>query len=366
MIFFGTVSLEFGEDITSQVEKWGKRYSLIIFLLLLLPSRILIAEQIVPRSHALICRERGDLFVAELSHRGEHISFSMRLSDEDGDRYFNGNQRRGMQKSSPVAVVQSAESTLVSFFSRKGKLLTAEIDFPDSSNQPNTACRTGRVLVIWKERGQGTCAVRSSRVAVSPAKAFRASRVSRPNLSLALEADAEFVAAFSGKKRALRAMKAAAHAANVLYMDQVGVVLRIRDHHSFSDSNTQPLRSSDAQELVEQFRSYTLRNRQIRGDAKILFSGKDLSLSGDRGVAGLAYTGVVCSRPRYSFAVIERANRALETVLLAHELGHLLGAQHTADTNTIMSPIARGSHGRFAPESLQEIATQVSNYPACL
>jgi predicted Zn-dependent protease len=293
-------------------------------------------------------------------------------------------QRTGSRKHDAAAFTEEDNSIgqrfiSVSFFNRRGQLVVADLVFPldeINSSFKNSAmrCHQGSVRVVWQSRSEASCgSVQEGLHQDSQPKNYRRGSVpaiakanKQKNLAVAVEADAEFVSALGGRKKALRAIKAAVHGAGALYMRQLGLALRIKSRHAFLDAGTEPLRSTDAESLLEEFRNYTAKHHQLRGDAKMLFTGKDLTISGANGVAGLAYTGVVCSRPRYSFGLVERANKALETVLVAHELGHLLGAQHSNQSGSIMYPIAMGSHESFAPESVEEIRGQIDAYPACL
>ena len=81
-------------------------------------------------------------------------------------------------------------------------------------------------------------------------------------------------------------------------------------------------------------------------------------------VAGFAPLDVLCSND--AVAVSTRSSASLEAIVWAHELGHLIGSEHTLQVyNAIMAPDITYSTLTFRPETLAVIAGTVPLLP-CL
>lgn len=112
------------------------------------------------------------------------------------------------------------------------------------------------------------------------------------------------------------------NAADLIYRDQLGLTLSIKSQNGGDFSS-----STSASTLLGAFQAAGAGTKDIR----YLFTGKDL----DSTTIGIAYVGVVCVYPTWSYGVVQNYNDALDHVILAHEIGHNFNAPH--DSSGIMS-----------------------------
>jgi hypothetical protein len=86
----------------------------------------------------------------------------------------------------------------------------------------------------------------------------------------------------------------------------------------------------------------------------------------DGSTIGIAYVGVVCYAPEYSFSVTQSYG-ALSGAIFAHEVGHNLGASHDFyNPDTLMYPSIGTNQSGFSPLSLGQIESHLSYFGECL
>lgn len=153
------------------------------------------------------------------------------------------------------------------------------------------------------------------------------------------------------------------------YADQFGIIFDTLSLTFMSD----PLFTStlDAELLLEDITSK-------RGSREIAFleseqsifhfvSGRDFEGS----TAGLAWVGTVCNGSGYASGITSASDsNATTAVIVAHEIGHNLGANHDgADTSCaagehIMSPYVESSATSFSSCSFSDISNRISALPS--
>ncbi len=150
-------------------------------------------------------------------------------------------------------------------------------------------------------------------------------------------------------------------AIEVIYKRDFGIQFDIVQQNVFQSSS--PYTGTDSSSVLSQFRTYTNTNRHLgTADLYHLFTGRTF----DSYVAGIAYVGVVCASPSYSYGTSENLGRALNIVVAAHELGHNFGAQHDTGGGYIMSPSASSGLSQFSTQSKTQVAAHVGTYNSCL
>ena len=100
-----------------------------------------------------------------------------------------------------------------------------------------------------------------------------------------------------------------------------------------------------------------------------LFTGRDL----DGDIAGRAYTLALCSKRYAASLTLAHSSAALDTLITAHEIGHVFGAPHdgteqcasTPPDGYIMAPNLDSSVTSFSQCSLDEINEVIDSY-ACV
>lgn len=156
------------------------------------------------------------------------------------------------------------------------------------------------------------------------------------------------------------------NAASALYEEQMGIRLEIGTQHAFTSSAGSPYTSSSSETLLEQFLGYTEANQHLGvAHNHFLFSGKRW----EGNVAGIAYVGVTCSYPDAAYGATRSFSAPYDALVLAHELGHNLGADHDEATSpaTIMYPaLMSATQNKFSSTSKNQMNAHLAKTPSCL
>ncbi len=150
---------------------------------------------------------------------------------------------------------------------------------------------------------------------------------------------------------------------NTIYQSQLGLTFKITKQYSRTSAS--PYSSATTSEtLLTTFTNVA--SGLGASDIKHLVTGKNL----EDNVIGLGYSscdgyipGTVCLCPEYGAALSQYINDAYEPIVMAHEMGHNLGADHDPSSSGIMAA-ALGSPlpTMFSNYSVQEISSFLSSY----
>jgi hypothetical protein len=163
-------------------------------------------------------------------------------------------------------------------------------------------------------------------------------------MEIATEADFEFVTALGSSAAANNEILSIMNQVQGIYETQVGLTFSVIFQHTWNTSDDPYVSSGTASPMLAEFRTYW--NSNFAGtarDAAFLWTGRTAS-----DAAGVAYVGVICSSPSFSYGLSERISNGLFKVSIpAHEIGHNLDADHSDGTtgceNTIMQATATSS-----------------------
>jgi predicted Zn-dependent protease len=172
---------------------------------------------------------------------------------------------------------------------------------------------------------------------------------------LAVDADFEFYSTHGGGT--LAEIESTLNIVDGIFQTDLNLTLQLVSSHIW-DAEPDPYTSTSSGTLLQEFRNHWNANfAGVTRDAAHLFTGKDL----DGATVGIAYVGVVCStNVAYSLSQ-DLASDALMPLLVAHEVGHNLGANHDPDSSPvryIMYPsLSLSNLDEFSDLSKTEIGT---------
>lgn len=224
-----------------------------------------------------------------------------------------------------------------------------ESDTAHQHGTPSTAAATGGTIggepPLMHALGDG---------AVSPSN--------RQVATIATEFDPEWYATYGVNSNVQIATLVAG--ASAIYQNQLGLRLAISAQHGFSSQSGNPFIGTSSNTILSTFRDYTTSMNQL-GEADLyhLFSGKDF----DGGVIGLAWVSVTCSVQDYSFGITQKFHPAADASIVAHEIGHNLGAGHDAtDAASLMAPYVNVPGSSYlSAASLAQIRNHLASAPNC-
>ncbi len=203
----------------------------------------------------------------------------------------------------------------------------------------------------------------------APSSQIPTTAASYLSFDLATEADFEFFQAYgSGANTKIQSWL---NQVQTMYRDQLGLTFSLVKQVVMTSSGSR-YTTLNVENLLAEFRSYE-RTRDHLGAADVfhLFTGKDTFFvdgsSNNYSVIGLAYVGVVCAYPDYSYGLTENFNEALNHVTVAHEIGHNFNASHDA-AGSIMGTVLNASAPptQFSTNSRNQIQSHVSSNGSCL
>lgn len=185
-------------------------------------------------------------------------------------------------------------------------------------------------------------------------------------IEVATEADFEFVNALGSASQANSEIISILNMVDGVYRRELGLTLEVVFQNAWTTQD--PYDGSTASNLLNSFRNYWNTNRtNIVRDVAHLWTNKSFT-----DAAGIAYVGVICSFPGFSYGLSKRLNFVpAKFILTAHEIGHNLNATHLEApqgcANTIMNAtLTLSTQFTFCQASRNEIASFVASNNSCM
>jgi hypothetical protein len=161
-------------------------------------------------------------------------------------------------------------------------------------------------------------------------------------IDLATEADYEYVTTLGGASKANNEILSILNMVEGTYRTELNITIRVVFQHTWSTPDS--FGSTNASGVLGKFKDYWNTNfTSVQRTAAHLFTAKSYAQS-----LGVAYTGVFCANPSFSYGLSGYISWAPGKYLVpAHEMGHNLGASHVDATqncaSTIMNATLTGS-----------------------
>jgi hypothetical protein len=181
-------------------------------------------------------------------------------------------------------------------------------------------------------------------------------------IEIAIVFDSSFCNAFWGSSGATSRIQAIIGLVNQKYQqDGLCTAFEISDIEGYCSQSTDPLAEfvSDNDFLLDRFREWmntNVRRREIIRDTAHLFTGTDFSSDL---VIGRAYIKTVCNLEwAYGINWITFTySLTAQSMLVAHELGHNLGADHFGESNSghVMNPAINSAPNGFSSQSVSSM-----------
>lgn len=143
------------------------------------------------------------------------------------------------------------------------------------------------------------------------------------------------------------------NAVDSIYQEQLGIKLAIKSQKALSSSHYSQV---SPEGLLNEFRT---ESTSTAADMHLLLTSKRFS----GGTAGVAFSGVVCRAPKYSYGLATTTYGAATPYITAHEIGHTLGADHHEG---IMSSVMSNDDTSFSTESRRQISSYLQQNGGCL
>ncbi len=175
-------------------------------------------------------------------------------------------------------------------------------------------------------------------------------------IELGTEADALFVAQTGSASAANTRILSIVNMLNGIYETDLGLTNRVVTQRTHTGSD--PYTTTDSSNLLDQFSDEFASHVFVGYDDAMLFSGRNF----DGNTVGVAYLDATCQPWRFGIAQFLNQSDFYTSLIVAHELGHNLGANHTSDG--IMAPAITGD-AYFNQASKDEIAFY-TNRVGCL
>ncbi len=182
-------------------------------------------------------------------------------------------------------------------------------------------------------------------------------------IDLSLDADQAWYQKFGSNSN--NKMLALINATDVIYANELGLKFNIKRSNV---STNQSFGSLNASSKLNSFLNFTANQSYFgKSDIYYLFTGESLQL----GVAGIGTVGTVCTSFAVPAALSSYLNDQITPLVIAHEIGHVMGADHDqtgncGSSNSIMQAVIAPPYpNTFSSCSKTAFAEQLLKYGNC-
>jgi hypothetical protein len=191
--------------------------------------------------------------------------------------------------------------------------------------------------------------------------------VATEGVEVSILGDASYLARYPSEAQAREAILTRLNNVDGIFSSQVGVELQVASVNIAGDITAGLSATTDSSALLEELGQLRRQTSALSATGLThLFTGRDL----DGDTAGIAYSLGLCS-PRFASSLSMAHNSAaLDTLITAHEIGHVFGAPHdgteqcasTPQGQYIMTPVLSTSVTSFSQCSLDQINAVIDSY----
>jgi hypothetical protein len=176
-------------------------------------------------------------------------------------------------------------------------------------------------------------------------------------VEVATEADLQWVNQAGGATAANNEILSILNLVDGIYRRDLNLSVVVTYQHVWTTAD--PFATSSTSALLDSFLNYWNANfprAQYPRDTAHLFTGKFSN-------QGIAYQGVMCRSANYSYGVTARSG-ASNHIIVAHEIGHNLGADHVDNSGSCATSMMNPSVSSAVTAFCDVSRTQVGNYVA--
>jgi hypothetical protein len=182
--------------------------------------------------------------------------------------------------------------------------------------------------------------------------------------------DAAYLARYASEAAAREAILTRLNNVDGIYSSQLGVELQVVSVNLAGEHTAGLTATTDSSALLNELGLLRQQTPALAGTGLThLFTGRQL----DGDTAGVGYNSALCSQRYAASLTMAHNSSALESLITAHEIGHVFGAPHdgaqqcasTPQNQYIMTPMLNTSVTSFSQCSIDEINEVIDSY-ACV